>query len=366
MPSILHVSQPTDGGVAQCVADFARFGIELGLRVSVACPPDGPLARWVETAGGIYVPWPATRNPGMSVGAQIWRLRQIVQKVDPDVVHLHSSKAGLAGRLALRGKRPTIFQPHSWSFQALSGLPQEAAALWERFGAHWAQVIICVSEEELRCGQARGIRASWRVVENGVDPTGWSEASQKEALEARLRLGLLSGPVVVSVGRLTRQKGQDILIEAWREVREEVPAAVLILVGDGPERLAIAQQCCPGAKLVGRREDVKDWLAAADVVVIPSRWEGLSLLMLEAMARGRSVVATDVGSAREVLSEGAGTVVAVEDRVGLAQELVKRLRDPRLRAQEGKAGRRRVEEHYGLARTATSLADVYKAVLGTF
>jgi glycosyltransferase involved in cell wall biosynthesis len=116
---------------------------------------------------------------------------------------------------------------------------------------------------------------------------------------------------------------------------------------------------------VGARDDVPRWLAAADVVVVPSRWEGAALVVLEAMACARSVVATDVGGARQMLEPGAGEVVAVEDAGALAAALARRLGDPELARREGEAGRRNAEQRYDVAEANRRIVELYARVVRT-
>jgi glycosyltransferase involved in cell wall biosynthesis len=168
---------------------------------------------------------------------------------------------------------------------------------------------------------------------------------------------------VVCVGRLTRQKGQDVLVAGWPRVRDRVPDAELALVGSGPDREPLAARKVPGVRLVGQRRDVRDWLAAADVVAVPSRWEGMPLVLLEAMAVGRSVVAADVPGAREALGDRAGAVVPPEDPSELSAALALRLLDrPRADA-EGTAGRSRVEARFDLRRSTAAVARMYEALV---
>jgi glycosyltransferase involved in cell wall biosynthesis len=316
---VLHVAQPVDAGVARCVVDYAADQRAAGLDARVACPPGGPLAGWLSDAGVPYVAWPATRSPGPSVPAETARLARIVRACDPDLVHLHSAKAGLAGRLALRGRRPTVFQPHAWSFAAVTGPVRTASLAWERLAARWADAVVCVSEAERADGAAAGVVVrSWKIVPNGVDLDRWSPRPKDEA---RVRLGLdVSVPLVVCVGRLSRQKGQDVLLAAWPSV-----AADLVLVGDGPDRAALEAVAPPRVTFAGRRDDVADWYAAADVVAVPSRWEGMALAALEALACGRPVVGSDVTGMREA---GPVDVVAPEDPAALAAAITLRLREP--------------------------------------
>jgi len=299
--------------------------------------------------------WPARRGPGPGSVVETARFARIVRASAPDLVHLHSSKAGLAGRLALRGRRATIFQPHAWSFLAVEGALRKAALTWERRAARWADTVVCVSEGERLAGVEAGIEAVWRVVPNGIDLAAFPEAD-REGARRRLRLG--GAPLAVCVGRLSRQKGQDVLVEAWREVEARVPGAELVLVGSGPDEAALRSR----ARLVGEA-DVRDWLAAANVVVQPSRWEGLAYTVLEAMAGARAVVATDVAGMREALGADA-QLVPSEDRAGLAAELAKRLLDPDAADAEGRALRRRAEELYDVRRATQAMAELYEEVVG--
>jgi glycosyltransferase involved in cell wall biosynthesis len=362
---VLHVSQPGDGGAGRVVADLARDQLARGFAVAVAATPEGELADAVETMGARLAAWRAARQPGPSTVGETRALARIVAAERPDLVHLHSSKAGLAGRLALRGRVPTLFQPHSWSFEPLRGPLRRAAILWERRAAAWTTALVCVSEGERERGEAEGIRARYRVIPNGVDLEAFAEAGPEERKAARVRLGLADGPVAVCIARLCRQKGQDVLVEAWPAVRARVPEARLVLVGGGPATAELRAVASAAVELVGPRDDVVDWLAAADLVVAPSRWEGMSLALLEAMASGRSVVATDVPGVHEALGDEAGAVVAPEAVAELADAVAARLSDPALAEAEGAAGRKRAERQHDLRTTHDRIADLYADVLGS-
>jgi glycosyltransferase involved in cell wall biosynthesis len=143
-----------------------------------------------------------------------------------------------------------------------------------------------------------------------------------------------------------------------------VPEAQLVLVGDGPDRSALEAMGVPRVTFAGDVDDVGPWLAAADVTVIPSRWEaGLSLVAMEAMARARSVVASAVAGMAEGLEGGCGAVVPIEDADALADALAERLLDPELADREGAAGRRRIEERYDVRAASARMAEVYERVL---
>jgi glycosyltransferase involved in cell wall biosynthesis len=439
--TVLHISQPVDGGVARVVTDLVRSQTLAGLRVLVACPPGGVLGEAAAAAGAGVLPWPARREPGRHLARETLRLARLVRRTAPDLVHAHSAKAGLAGRLAVRGRIPTVFQPHAWSFEAVRGRTRELALHWERFAARWATCVLCVSEDERRRGLEAGVPARWAVLRNGVDtdrfrppaPPGladlaepavrpdesdvpvlgelahspglaklpdlaqpahrahldhWAQQahlaqppvypaepaeSADPAGKERARAGLpaLRGlppqtPLVVCVGRLCRQKGQDVLLRAWPDVTAAVPGARLALVGDGPARDALHQAAPPHVMFAGETADPAPWYAAADLVVLPSRWEGMALAPLEAMACGRPVVLSEVSGARESLPPGhaARCLVPPEDAPALARAVAALLAEPRLRDTLGRQAQEHVRATYDVRRTAAAVTRLYHQLLG--
>ncbi|MER8187091.1 glycosyltransferase [Kitasatospora sp. NPDC094015] len=369
--TILHISQPVDGGVARVVADLVRGQREAGCRVLVACPPGGRLAADAAAAGALVLEWPAERSPGPGTPGEVRRLRRIIRRAAPDVLHLHSAKAGLAGRLAARGALPTVFQPHAWSFAAVGGPMAAATVRWERFATRWTRALLCVSEQERVDGVAAGLEADWRVVPNGVDLRHHAVADRAARRAARMQLGLdLEAPLAVCVGRLCRQKGQDVLLAAWPEVLARVPAARLALVGGGPDAGVLAGRVRGLAdpsrvRLAGDVPDPRPWLAAADLVVLPSRWEGMALAPLEAMATGRPVLLTDVPGARECLPPGqaAAGLVPPEDPVALAALLARALADPIECERRGQLARVHLAARHDIREVVRQVAGVYGSVL---
>ncbi|MFE4449402.1 glycosyltransferase family 4 protein [Streptomyces sp. NPDC056796] len=367
--TVLHLVQPVEGGVARVVTDLVAAQVRAGLRPVVACPPDGPLAAGASTAGARVCAWPAVRDPGPRLGREVATASRLVRAYAPDVVHAHSAKAGLAGRLAVRGRVPTVFQPHAWSFEALEGRAAALAVAWERFGARWSDRILCVSESECGAGRRAGITAPWSVIHNGVDLHRFRPAGAAGRAAARASLPVPGGvpdgvPLAVCVGRLSRQKGQDVLLRAWRTA--SVGDARLVLVGDGPQRGELRRDAPPGVLFAGASTDVRPWIHAADLLVLPSRWEGMALAPLEAMACGTPVLLTDVDGARESLPPGhlPHCLVPPDDPASLATALTTLLNDPALRAELGRTAQGRTRSVFDIARTAGAVLNLYEELVG--
>ncbi|MFD9031754.1 glycosyltransferase family 4 protein [Streptomyces sp. NPDC059567] len=355
--SVLHAVQPGDGGVARVVTDLVRAQLAAGWRVAVACPPGTPLAAAVRAEGAGLYAWRAGRDPGPRLVRETRDLARLIRTVGPALVHAHSAKAGLCARLALRGRIPTVYQPHAWSFEAVEGPVAALALRWERLAARWTRRIICVSDAERRTGEGAGVRAAWSVIHNGVDVTRFAADASDGIADAST-----GGPLVVCVGRLCRQKGQDVLLAAWPAVLAEVPTARLVLVGDGPDGERLRASAPDSVRFAGAVDDTAPWYRAADLVVLPSRWEGMALAPLEAMASGRPVVVSDVDGARESLPPGHEPLCLVppEDPAALAAAVGRLLGGPELRRSLGRQAHEHVLSRFDVRRTGAAVADVYR------
>jgi glycosyltransferase involved in cell wall biosynthesis len=329
---VLHVAQATETGIAHAIVDLMRRQRAEGVSVAVAAPIDGRLYR---VAGDYDLPrfaWYARRQPGPSILSEAARLHfSVIRHFGPDVIHLHSAKAGLVGRLLLAGRVPTVFTPHAWSWLAVGGTYRRAAVKWEILAARWCDAIVCLSPEELDEAAAVGLTGALRLIPNEVDG---SEVRSRVILDRKKQREALGvGPNVslaVCSARLVPQKGQDVLLEAWESVERALPQAHLVLVGDGPERLALTRHAAGLERVhfAGMQERARSWcwLAASDVVVCPSRYEGMSLVPLEAAALGRPVVASDVHGMRPATENR--RLVPPEQPEALATELIAALRNP--------------------------------------
>lgn len=360
---ILHVSQVTEsGGLVNVLLNVLEDQTAREWEVHLACPDDGGelFGAAAQIEGVTVHRWESVRSPARGVVREARALQRVVGRVDPEIVHMHSSKAGMIGRLVVRGRRPSVFQPHAWSYEAVTGLTRQAAVQWERFATRWTTGTLCVSDGEALTGvDHRTLASKHATVYNGVDMNVWAP---RDRAEAREKLGLdPESAVVVSVGRLVEQKGQDVAVTAWPAIRRSVPAE-LYLIGEGADRPRLEAMNRRGVHFVGFA-DPRDWYAAADLVLVPSRWEGMPLVILEAMACGRNIVTTDVAGARECLGSH-GRVIPIDDKPALAAAVVEALGDPAASEAEGRALRARAVELFDASASCAGFSAFDAACAG--
>jgi glycosyltransferase involved in cell wall biosynthesis len=276
------------------------------------------------------------RAPSVDDLRQVIMLRKLIKH--SDVVHLHSSKAGALGRIALhslgRSAPPSAFTPHNWSWRVGGAMGGAYRAL-EWILASASDTIVCVAEGELDDGQRLlGERVrKMSLIPNGVDISVYSPEGPRAARSPE--------PLLVLVGRLCEAKAQDIAISALAQMHDQ--NVRLRLVGDGPDEGQL-RDLARELNVVGRVEweghtDPRPHLRAADVVVIPSRWDAAPLALAEAMACGAAVVCSDAVGSADTLGAG-GVIVPAGDVEALAGSL-DALLDERDRRQELKRSARR-------------------------
>lgn len=202
-------------------------------------------------------------------------------------------------------------------------------------------------------------------IPNGVDTTRFAPPSASRKADLRRSLNLpLNAPVLLYAGRLVPEKRVEQLLEIWPALRRQFPDALLLILGDGPEKNRLQAASSPGLLFPGLIEEIAPYLQAADIFVLPSATEGLSNAMLEALAVGLTVIVTAVGGAPDVIAHGQnGLLIAPDDLPALQNALEVALSNPQLRAALGRAGRETILTRYSLQQTADQLTALYQSLL---
>lgn len=334
---VLHVLTEPRGGGGVHVRQLARSGGDGGEDVTLAVP--------------------ALRS-GSAGRVGPTRLARAVRRAD--VVHCHGIRAVLATPPS--GRAHLVVTTHG-----LHGLRGPRGARGSAFRAltlaalSRAERIICVSEDDALEVAALSPRLARRsvTIPNGVAPLALASLQERSA--ARADLGVEpSQPVALLVGSLIHQKHPELALEAIALARPGVPGLVLLVAGDGPLMPDLRRIAGPGVRLLGHRDDVQALLAASDVVLNTSRWEGLSLALLEALWRGRPLVTTDSPGNPEAVGDAG--IVAPENAEALAGAMVRMFAEPGLLAMLGERARSRAEVHFDAHRMVDATLAVHAEV----
>jgi len=325
------------------------------------------------TAAGIQLhDVPSMRRAIAPVGdaAAVIELLRLFRRLAPDVVHTHASKAGVLGRAAARaaGVPVVLHSVRGWSFYAAPPGPLRWLAIaCERWAARLSVAQIAVSRAVAADGLRAGIGADrpYVVIRSGIDLAAFARPA---AIAARADLGIPAGATVVgAVLALVPAKAPLDLVAVARRLLRSGRDVHVVVAGDGPLRPALTAAIA-GAGLAGRfhllgaRRDVAALYPLFDVVVLPSRWEGLPRVAVEAVAAGVPVVATDVGGVGEVVIPGVtGRLVCAGDVAGLADAVLAVLADPRL-AVALRAAAPALLDGFELGRVIADHERVYRAL----
>ena len=371
---VLHVIEATIGGTRRHVVDATRGLVRRGVRVSLVASAlreprfKGDLQALANDGVEVFeLPMVRAMRPWTDVG-HLATLRKLLQQQRPDIVHTHSSKAGALGRVAswTSGVGARVHTPHTFAFlfgAMFSGSSRALFKAIEKELARHTDRFIAVSDDEAQTFEQAGFipGAKVRVVANGVDPRRWKAARGV----SRSSLGVPEGvPCAAVVGLLNVAKGQDLALRAL--AAPGLAQLHLCLVGTGemePELRELARSLGVESRVhfLGWREDVPEVLASVDFLLLPSRWEGMPYIVLEAMAAGKPLVATPVDGARSLVgSADCGVVCEASSAEALARGIETLLTQSAaaLRA-KGERGRRAVQERYTLDHMVDGLVRVY-------
>ena len=311
---LMQVLEPSGGGSGRHFIDLCRGMQARGHTVHAVYSPVRAEERFVEELQALGLPGvhsvAMARSPGPSDLAAWRALNAVMRRAGPfDIVHGHSSKAGALSRLRLPGRHvPRVYTPHAFRTMdpGLGNLGRKIYGSIEKLLARaFTDRLICVSADEYAHARALGMpREKLAIVVNGVDtPPADQRASVRNALAIpaeALTFGF--------VGRLCHQKAPERLLAAFERVADHLPDAHLLMIGTGEMEEAVRRKIEASDHAdrihLSTRFTGPQAMAAIDALVMPSRYEAMSYVMLEAAAGGKPMVLTDVGGASTVLKDG--------------------------------------------------------------
>lgn len=359
---VLQICEPPDGGAAVNAATLALRLAERGVEVEYAGPARARPYAELEAAGIAThrLPLAPSFFNTRADGAALRAIRTLLRRGRFDLVHLHSAKAGVLGRIAAGRDVKVVYSPHSFPF--VGDLPRPRIALTtalERLLAPRCDAILCVCDWELAIAREHRLRPRHGLVRvyNGVDPFPPGVVPEPE-----LSAWAAGAPLAAAVAVLRRQKRLDLLIEAAPAILATDPAAKLAIVGSGPEEAELRELARahgldrePRFRFFPFAATAWEYLAALDLFILPSAWEAFPIGVVEALAAGVPQVVTDVGGTAEAIADGeTGLLVAPRDPAALARAVTELLADPARRERMRAASR---ERHLRLFQTETMVAD---------
>lgn len=360
---ILYVITRSERGGAQIHLLDILKNLPSGCRPILATGERGYLVEEAEQLGLPVHQIAHLRQP-ISPANDLLALREIkalIKRESPDLIHAHTSKAGLLGRFAgWLTDTPTVFTAHTWSFaDGIARFQRWVSIPLERLAGRIGGKVITVSRanEEIAARERITARKNLLTIWNGIPDTN-----------RRAKPGLSDIPKMIMVARFASQKDQMSLVQALSRV--DLPWR-LAFVGDGPTRTEVEAevqklQLCDRIEFLGDREDIASLLAASDLFVLSTKWEGLPLSILEAMRAGLPVITSDVGGCSEAVEHGVtGFLVPPSNTGKLRENIQTALSSKSLLESMGQAGRERFCRDFRIENMMKKLMDVYHQAIPT-
>lgn len=353
-----------EAGGAQTFAATLVAGLRERYEIDVAA--HGPEGALVDACAALEVPFHHVRHLVRDPhpyhdAAAVRELRLLARELGPGIVQINSSKAGVLARAALAGLgAKTVFTAHGWAFSGRGGVAGAAYATAERAVAPLSDAIVCVSNHDFQLARERGIapRRGLHVIHNGVDAP--ADLPGQRPPGSRLVLGCTA--------RLAPPKDLITLLDAL--VQPHCERWDLRVFGDGPDREAIerhrdARGLGERVTLLGNRDDIAAQLSDCDAFALISDWEGLPYSILEAMAAGLPVLATEVGGIPDLVVPGVtGELVPARDAAAAGRMLAAWAAEPTVLPALGRAGHARARASFSRERMVGRYDALFSSLLG--
>ncbi|CAL1518093.1 glycosyltransferase family 4 protein [Chitinophaga sp. MM2321] len=297
----------------------------------------------------------------------VWlQVKKFIKEQQIDIVHVHGTRANTNILWAARSlKLPVVYTIHGWSFhEGLHPLMKRARIAAEKFITRKAQVNICVSDANMTTGIAAFGRFHAMVIKNGVNLQKFNPAASYP--DVKTAYGIPANHLVVGyIARMTLQKDPVGMVRAFAAVLQQIPRITLLMIGEGElKQAAMAEAKALGIedniKFDNFRQDVPAVLQSVDIYCLPSLWEGFPIGVLEAMAMGKAVIATDVDGTREAVQHDEnGLLVAASNVEALTAAIIRLARDATLRSRLQHHAAGTIQSKYNVAQMTRQIESVY-------
>jgi glycosyltransferase involved in cell wall biosynthesis len=376
---VLHLLDTAQfAGTERLVLSLTTALARAGAAVSLGCRHDSPLYRAAMDQGLDVVPL-FTRGllpTRSSLEPRLPQVRRVIRQVRSqsiDVVHSHNGRTTLAAAVAARLTKVTAIasqhfvRPASADYSGAKRLVANAAHGWVN-GQLGAVVAVSSAARDAMISRTGFPEDRIIHVPNGIEPPVMPSAAKIAAIRAELKVSPQT-PLVVTVARLAAEKGIELWIDAVAQIKKILPDVRFVVVGEGPRKQDILSRMADRGVtemvfLVGFRSDATDWIAAGDLFVLPSPAEPFGLVLLEAMALGKPVVACGAAGPLDIITDGSDGVLAAPDSAtALAEAVLGLLGDPRRADRIAEAGKATFNRRFTADRMADELMKVYRFAL---
>ena len=359
---VIVITKGDIGGAQIHVKDIAVALQALGNTVTVVVGED---AEFTEMLRGLNIPYRVLNHLAREINPvkdfkAYKEIRQLISDIKPDLVTLHSSKAGILGRIAVYlDKVPSTFTVHGWAFtDGVSSKKQLIYKTIEKIGALFPTHLIAVSKFDRKIGIEKGVCKSQKIkaIQNGmpdIDQSLMADASK-------------TPPKLIMVARFAQQKDHKTLIEALSELKD-LPWELNLIGGDGGllaeseaaiERYGLQDKI----HILGYRNDIDQLMAQSQIFVLSSNWEGFPLTIIEAMRAKMPVIASNVGGVSEaVINDETGYLTNSKDELVIALKTL--ITDPEKRLALGNQGRKNYEKYFTIEIQLENTFELYNKLL---
>ena len=360
---VIHVAEAA-GGVERYLEALLKYSDKCKIENILVCSQNYDYKKF-ETLTSRVIVLKMSHNIDPIADIKVEKaLRNIIKRERPDIVYAHSSKAGAFARIADIGlKNKVIYNPHGWAFNMQQSTKKKQMYKWvEKISAYFCDQIICISDAERLSALREKICKpnKLQVIYNGIDFVELNKESKQN-----VDLSIPKNSYVIGmVGRLSEQKAPDIFVEAAHLIKEQIPNAFFLMVGDGPlkkqierqiDKLGLKESFC----ITGWVENPTAYMKKMDIGLLISRWEGFGLVIPEYMASNIPVIASRVDAIPNLIEDGKdGILVNKDDFKSIAENVVRLKTNPDLYTKLKLQAMRKVK-NFDIKRVASETENLY-------